>query len=287
VRYVGVDLAWGQRGVTGLAVLDESGCLLDVTVQQTDDDILAWLHRWTAGPCFVAFDAPIIVNNATGHRACERLISQYYGRFGASCHAANTTNPSFTDGSRALRLIEALDLSLDPIADRRAAEVYPHPAIVTLFDLPRILQYKSKPGRDFNHLYAEMLRLAEYIESLADASPPLQVKANPAWQQLRQALAQATRKADLKRAEDALDSVICAYIAAYASTHPTRVRHFGDPESGQILAPVTPTQAARYDQTAHPADSDPEPPSSDSWPRAIPLGLAIRTPPFTPGQAPA
>ncbi|GAB2609084.1 DUF429 domain-containing protein [Kribbella endophytica] len=254
VRYVGVDLAWGQRGVTGLAVLDASGCLLDVTVQQTDDEILTWLSRWTAGPCFVAFDAPIVVNNATGHRSCERLISQYYGRFGASCHAANTTNASFTNGSRALRLIEALGLSLDPTAARRAAEVYPHPAIVTLFDLPRILQYKSKPGRDFEHLYAEMLRLAQYVESLADASPPLQVKANPAWQQLRQALTQATRKADLKRVEDALDSVVCAYIAAYAATHPTQVRYFGTPTTGQILAPVTPAQATRYDQTPPPAN---------------------------------
>ncbi|GAB3831900.1 DUF429 domain-containing protein [Kribbella italica] len=251
IRYVGVDLAWGQRGVTGLAVLDASGELLDVTVQQTDDDLLTWLRRWTAGPSFVAFDAPIIVRNATGHRPCERLISQYYGRFGASCHAANTKNPSFANGSRALRLIEALDLDLAPTAERRAAEVYPHPAIVTLFDLPRILQYKSKPGRDFTHLHTEMLRLAEYVESLADASPPLQVKANPAWQQLRQALTQATRKADLKRVEDALDGVVCAYIAAYAATHPARVRSFGTPESGQILAPVTPAQAARYDQALH------------------------------------
>ncbi len=239
--------------MTGLAVLDASGCLLDVTVLQTDEDILTWLTHWTAGPCFVAFDAPIIVNNATGHRPCERLISQYYGRFGASCHAANTNNPSFAQGSRALRLIEALDLSLAPTAARRAAEVYPHPAIVTLFDLPRILHYKSKPGRDFTHLHQEMLRLAQYVESLANASPPLQVKANPAWQQLRQALTEATRKADLKRVEDALDGVVCAYIAAYAATHPTQVRYFGHPASGQILAPVTPAQAARYDQPPHPA----------------------------------
>lgn len=230
-------------------MVDASGRLLDVTVQQTDDELLTWLRRWTDGPCFVAFDAPIVVNNPTGHRPCERLISQYYGRFGASCHAANTTNPSFTHGSRALRLIEKLDLDLSPTAERRAAEVYPHPAIVTLFDLPRILQYKAKPGRDFTHLHTEMLRLATYVESLADASPSLQVQTTPSWQQLREALARATRKADLKRVEDALDSVVCAYIAAYATTHPKQVRYFGTPTTGQILAPVTPTQATHYDDS--------------------------------------
>ncbi|MGC4938076.1 DUF429 domain-containing protein [Kribbella sp. DT2] len=265
MNFVGVDLAWGQRGVTGLAVLDASGRLQDVTVQQTDDEILTWLSRWTAGPCFVAFDTPIVVNNATGHRPCERLISQYYGRFGASCHAANTTNPSFTNGSRALRLIKALDLDLAPAAERRAVEVYPHPALVTLFDLPRILQYKSKPGRDFTHLHHEMLRLAQYVESLATATPPLHVDSSPTWHQLRQALTTATRKVDLKRVEDALDSVVCAYIAAYASTHPTQVRHFGTPDTGQILAPVTPAQATRYDET-HP-DPATSPPRTPAPPR--------------------
>ncbi|ONI74604.1 hypothetical protein BWI15_13905 [Kribbella sp. ALI-6-A] len=250
MRYVGVDLAWGQRGVTGLAVLDASGALLDVTVLQTDSDILTWLRRWTAGPCFVAFDAPIVVRNAGGHRPCERLISQYFGRFGASCHAANTANPSFTDGSRAFRFIQELELDLDPGSERHAAEVYPHPALVTLFELPRILQYKAKPGRDFAHLHGEMLRLTQYVESLANASPPLVLEHSPAWQLLRDQLATAARKADLKRIEDALDSIVCAYIAAYATTHPSRVRYFGSPDTGQILVPVTPDQAARYDLEA-------------------------------------
>ncbi|MFC5260846.1 hypothetical protein ACFPJ1_01895 [Kribbella qitaiheensis] len=71
--FVGVDLAWGQRGTTGLAVLDDTGSLLDVTTRQTDDDILGWLRPWAVGPCFVAFDAPIIVVNPSGHRLCERL----------------------------------------------------------------------------------------------------------------------------------------------------------------------------------------------------------------------
>jgi predicted RNase H-like nuclease len=245
-----VDLAWGQRGVTGLAVIDEAGTLLDITTRRTDDEIIDWLRYWTDGPCFVAFDAPVIVVNPTGHRPCERLISRYFGRYGASCHAANTSNPSFVDGSRALRLATALDLSTDPIAPapRRAAEVYPHPALVALFDLPKILQYKAKPGRDFIHLQAEMLRLTDLLESLADASPPLLLKASPEWRRIRQALAGARLKADLKRLEDAIDAVVCAYIAAYANTHPTQVRHFGDPASGTILTPITPGIATHFDQ---------------------------------------
>ncbi|TDO35275.1 putative RNase H-like nuclease [Kribbella sp. VKM Ac-2527] len=248
--FVGVDLAWGQRGVTGLAVVDEAGALLDVTTRRTDDEILDWLRKWTDGPCFVAFDAPVIVVNPTGHRPCERLISRYFGRYDASCHAANTSNPSFVDGSRALRLITALGLSTDPLAPapRRAAEVYPHPALIALFDLPKILQYKAKPGRDFTHLQAEMLRLTDLLESLADASPPLLLKASPEWRRIRRALADAHLKADLKRLEDAIDAVVCAYIAAYATTRPTQVHHFGDPATGTILTPITPEMVLHLDR---------------------------------------
>ncbi|WP_237706883.1 DUF429 domain-containing protein [Kribbella flavida] len=250
-------MAWGRRGVTGLAVADATGRLLDAAVRRTDDDILAWLRRWTGGPCFVAFDAPVIVVNPAGHRPCERLISQYFGRYGASCHAANTAGASFVDGSRAVGLVEALDLDLDPTSTspRRAAEVYPHPALVALFDLPRVLQYKAKPGRDFHHLRSEMLRLAEYVESLATAPTPLHVKTCDAWHNLRTGLAQATIKADLKRVEDTLDAVVCTYIALYAATNPTEVRYFGDPATGQILTPVTPALAARFDQQFPPPRS--------------------------------
>jgi predicted RNase H-like nuclease len=217
--------------------------LVDITTRRTDDEILAWLRPWTTGPCFVAFDAPLIVVNPSGQRPCERLIAKYFGRYGAYCHPTNTANASFTHGSRALRLAESLGLEVDPHspAVRRAAEVYPHPALVVLFDLPRILQYKSKPGRTFPHLQAELLRLVTYLESLSTASPPLHLQRNPAWSNLRAAVEAATTKAALKRSEDAIDAVVCAYIAAYATTNPAKVHPLGTRTTGYILTPITPT----------------------------------------------
>lgn len=54
----------------------------------------------------------------------------------------------------------------------------------------------------------------------------------------------ATTKAALKRTEDAVDAVVCAYIAAYTTTNPTRSHHFGDAATGYILTPITPATAA-------------------------------------------
>jgi predicted RNase H-like nuclease len=236
-------------------VVDDTGLLLDISTRRTDGEILDWLRRWTNGPCVVAFDAPVIVANPSGNRGCERLMARYFGRFHAYCHAANTANPSFAAGPRALRLAEALGLAVDPdsSAARRALEVYPHPALVALFDLPRVLQYKAKPGRDLEHLRSEMQRLVDGLESLADASPPLLLKDNPDWQHIRTTVRNATRKVDLKRVEDAIDGVVCAYIAAYATAQPDRVRVLGDGLTGYILTPVTPTIAAQIDQDTHPA----------------------------------
>ena len=195
--------------------------------------------------------------NPSGQRPCERLIARHFGRYGAYCHPTNTANPSFTNGSRARRLAKSLDLDITPpspqedgaaevgprAAGRRAAEVYPHPALVVLFDLPRILQYKAKPGRDFNYLQSELLRLVAYLDSLGDASPPLLLKGNQEWEQIRTSVETATTKAGLKRLEDAIDAVVCAYIAAYATTNPSQVHYLGNPRTGYILTPVTPSIA--------------------------------------------
>jgi predicted RNase H-like nuclease len=251
MHYVGVDLAWGQNNVTGLAVVDAAGQLLAATQRRTDDEILDWLTPWTVGPCLVAVDAPIIVTNPTGSRPCEKLVGRYFGRYNASCHPSNLSRPHCANGTRALRLASALGLAVDPTdgSDRRAVEVYPHPAIVVLFDLPRTLQYKHKRGRDLDHLRRELLRLLDYLDGLHAASPPLLLRDCADWQRIRQATQQARRKVDLARIEDSIDAVVCAYIAAYSAANPTAVRVIGDIETGYILTPVTPDIARILDST--------------------------------------
>ena len=72
--HIGVDLAWGQRQPTGIAVLEETGRLVHVASVRTDDEILATLAPYLDGPCLVAFDAPLVVPNATGNRPAEAAL---------------------------------------------------------------------------------------------------------------------------------------------------------------------------------------------------------------------
>ena len=170
VFHIGVDLAWGLRQPTGLAVLDDSGRLVHVSAVRTDEEVLTALAPYVGGPCLVAFDAPLVVRNATGNRPAEAALNKDFARFDAGAHPANTGKPEL-DPPRGAGLCGAMGLDLNPRSgrDRRAIEVYPHPATVALFRLGRTLKYKQKPGRDLDQLRAELLVLISHLEALRTA----------------------------------------------------------------------------------------------------------------------
>jgi predicted RNase H-like nuclease len=244
VRYVGVDLAWGNRATTGLATVDGSGELLSIADAVSDEQVLDWLDRWATGPGVIAFDAPLVVTNPAGARECERLVGRYFGRYRVACHPSNMANPSFTDGGRAARLLRAVRGSNPSI---EGIEVYPHLAIIVLFGLNRVLPYKNKPGRSFPELQAAMRQLVGHVENLSGADVPLRVAGHEGWRAIHRTVEAATRKADLRRIEDQIDAVVCAYIALLTVTRPHTVRTLGGADGGSIVTPVTPAIAELID----------------------------------------
>lgn len=242
VYFAGVDLAWGGRKPTGVAVVDADGHLVHLGVARTDADVLAALAPYVGGDCLVAFDAPLVVTNPAGQRPAEAALNRDFRRFEAGAHPCNTAKPEFAGAPRAARLPEALGLDMDPrsSAARRAIEVYPHPATVALFRLERTLKYKAKPGRDVARLKSELLLLMDGVEKLARATVPLHVENHDGWAGLRRQVAAAQRKSELRRAEDPVDAVVCAYVALYAERRPAEVAIYGDLATGYIVTPSLP-----------------------------------------------
>lgn len=228
--YVGVDLAWGERSPTGVAVLDRTGHLEHVGVAVSDAEILAQLQPYLPEDCVVALDAPLVVTNPSGNRPCEAALNRDFRRFDAGTHPANTGLAWFADGGRGARLRALLK------ADT-TMEVYPHAASVVLFGLNKTLKYKQKPGRGFDQLRTELLRLMDFLELLRSAEPSLHLETDR-WAALRTTVLTATRKAELRRAEDPVDAVLCAYIARYATERPDDVTVYGDESTGCIVTPT-------------------------------------------------
>ena len=235
MHYIGVDLAWGLNRPTGLAVLDATGRLVHVSAVRTDEEIVESLTPYVAEKCLVGIDAPLVVVNPTGSRPAEQALSRDFRRFEAGTHPSNTGKPEFADGTRGARICARLGLDLDPdsTADRRALEVYPHPATIVLFDLDRTLKYKQKQGRDLDLLRRELLRLMDHTARLVDTGGP-----DDAWAEMRAAVVAAARKSELRVVEDQVDAVVCAYVALFAHRWPERTTTYGNLASGYIVTPA-------------------------------------------------
>lgn len=236
--YVGIDLGW-TTGRTGLAALDERGAFVDSATVTTDDEIVSWIGSLSEPVVVAAVDAPLIVTNPTGQRAAERAITAAFGRFKAGAHTTNLAKPGMNP-PRAAQLADRLGWTKHPrpgsAADPACIEVYPHPAMVSMFGLAERLVYKDKSRFSLAQRqdgFAQLLFHLESIENLALAD-------HPRWNAVKAVVAAAQTRAALNRIEDELDAIVCAQLAWVWQTDPASLKIYGDPNDGYIVAPLPP-----------------------------------------------
>jgi predicted RNase H-like nuclease len=243
-RYVGIDLAWGRTARTGVAVLDEGGRLVHSSSVRADEELDAVLDRHAAGrDVVVAVDAPLVVPNLTGRRLGDALVTRHFGRFHAGAHPSNRGRPHM-DPPRAETLAQRHGWRVDP--DVRpapgvsvAVEVYPHPAMVVLFGLGRVLPYKAKPRRAFDVRLAAWAQLLDHVERVMGDT--LGLAADARWESIRAEVAGAERPAVLERLEDEVDAIVCAYLAWLWGTQRDRMVVLGTVGEGYVVVPGLPT----------------------------------------------
>jgi predicted RNase H-like nuclease len=237
-HYLGIDLAWSTRARSGLAVVDDTGRLLESTSVVTDADLKTWIGRWP-DLRVIGIDAPLIVPNELGSRECEQAIGRAFGQYDAGAYPSNRTNPLF-DPPRALRLAEHFGWHLDPGNPTRplALEIYPHAGMVGLFRLGRVLPYKARPTRSVADRKQAFHRMCDLFEEL----PALRLRESGRWSELRQAMDEAQRPFHLARVEDEVDAIFCAHLAWLWDHRPGALQVYGDPVAGLIVAPPPPMQ---------------------------------------------
>ena len=239
MKIIGIDLAWqSENNTTALAIgnltsnslhisrIHESLNSLDDIIEtiKNEDDVQG-----------LSIDAPLIINNATGQRACERELGQEYGGRKASCHTSNTTlypNAASTTLSNYLSDDKFKPLG-SPKSEKWQIECYPHPALIEIFGLPERLPYKK--GNVATRKQGQV-NLANHLKSLENSNILKLTIDNSCALYLDEDHIRSLAGASLKRNEDALDSIVCAYVGALYSSI---VQHkiFGSIDSCYIYVP--------------------------------------------------
>ncbi|MBI4546473.1 MAG: DUF429 domain-containing protein [Ignavibacteriae bacterium] len=146
---IGIDLAWGNKkpdGVCFMRANKRSAHVDGFAYPQGDSTLIELLEPWISrhNEVFITIDAPIICLNKTGTRPVDRLTHRMFHREHAACHPANLTKCP-----RPPKILKLLcEIGMKPgwkigQGIKTAAEVYPHPAMVRLFRLERIIKYKK------------------------------------------------------------------------------------------------------------------------------------------------
>jgi predicted RNase H-like nuclease len=231
--FIGVDLGWYGKP-SGLASIEQTeGGLKLKSVDRIEghSQVIEWVVREAGRDSVVAVDAPLVIPNRTGIREAESELNRDFRRFHAGCHAANLGRPFAEKVVAFASALSGAGFRHGPDMNARATgrfqiEVHPHAASVSLFRLPRIVKYKrglrAPRARGLGEL-REML-----ISGLGELDPPL----------VGLTLPEVPSSGNLKPAEDRIDAVLCAYIAAYWwFWGRERNRVYGTARGGYIVVP--------------------------------------------------
>lgn len=190
-RFIGIDLAWARTGArggpneTGVAVVDAAGTVLDCGWTRGVEETLAWIAGAAAGGSALAFvDAPLVVDNPTGQRPCEREVGRRYGRWKVSANSTNLNSRHQAGVLLRERLQEhgwTYDDGLDgpPTEGLFLSECYPYTTLVGAAELgydqerPRYKRPGRRPPLGWRATRAHVCdELVARLAGLAEADPP-------------------------------------------------------------------------------------------------------------------
>lgn len=243
--FIGVDLAWSPRNESGIAAIAGKGMngeLIGFGICKQDEEILSFIDRLAGrGPTLVAIDAPLIVPNLHGYRPVEREVMELFKKSNATPYPANRKRLCIhgkVRGEELAKELISMGFEHNPYIHRyqltRAFfEVFPHPAALAIFGLKKILKYKARSGRSYEIRWREFKKYQRCLLQLERKSPKLRLPKEIVGREVK-----GLRGKELKVYEDLLDSIFCAYIAYYYWCFPSKVKVFGDLESGYIVIPV-------------------------------------------------
>jgi predicted RNase H-like nuclease len=267
MRYLGVDLAWGEGSEakaanrSGVVALEPDGMIRNAGWMIGLEPTIDWIQQHADEDALLFVDAPLVITNLTGPRLADRQTGQGYGGWWVSANSVNLKSPRQA-GVHLRERLESLGWRYSdgrngpPSHGRDVSECYPYTAIVGVpelgYDDKRPAYKRASKGMPAAEAWpirtAACDGLIRRIAQLARFDPPVDISSHPETKRLIDDPSPA-RWRDYKLREDLLDAVICAWTAAYWRRHGLErsqvlgvPQHPTDDPLATIIAPARPEQ---------------------------------------------
>ncbi len=245
MRFVGVDLSWGEKRPSGLIHLVFDG--RRVRIQEWALlGALSEIEIWILDRCryfgMVAVDAPLILSeDGPVLRPADHQLNQDFRRFGVQ-----TLPISLETYRAAYRLVQFLDdlgYHPSPRIERRKItraliEVFPTASLVAWNEGKKIV-YKRQPKEV---VMEGLQRMQNFVRDvLTELEPPLRTDQKMMYLITRSFADMSAQ--ELQMWGDIFDALLCAYTGVfYWYWGEERCRVYGNEESGFIVTPRPPTE---------------------------------------------
>lgn len=214
--YIGIDPSWTGKNKTAVVICNDILDVIDHCYTTDIKEIISAIAPYNNA--IIGIDAPLIIKNLTGHRRHETDFLKIFSRHGLGLHAVNRKRYPFLFPEVLYRELNVMGFCFDK---NNIFEVYPHATIMVCFNNMEVLQYKSKFGVELQR--KNLMKLLFFISSVMNCKNLFPIT-----------IAQAKGK-ELKKYEDLLDALVCAYTVYYCMHH--ECLKFGNVEDGILLIP--------------------------------------------------
>jgi Protein of unknown function (DUF429) len=154
MRYLGVDLAWGEgsdvkpANRSGVVAVESSGMISHADWTIGLDATIDCIESHSVDHTLLFVDAPLVITNTSGSRLADRQTGQRYGRWWVSANSVNLNSPRKA-GVHLRERLEALGWRYSdgrdgpPSSGWVLSECYPYTAIV---GAPELGYHDKRPG---------------------------------------------------------------------------------------------------------------------------------------------
>jgi predicted RNase H-like nuclease len=163
----------------------------------------------------VTVDMPIATLSIDGRRAADSAISTRFGAQGCSAHTPNVRRPGPL-GARITRGFESVNFRVatnvtPPGTLQRLVEVYPHPALLALLQRGYRVPYKIAKSKSYWKESSIAQRISKLLSELGAIHAALEANFGELSIPLPKD-SMVSQLTGLKRYEDALDALVCAWV---------------------------------------------------------------------------